>query len=219
MKVYLIAAMTLCGRISPASMGSVEDRRFLEKMRQETGASLLGAGSLRQSDPEMRLAGGILPPHRLRCVVSRSGRLPMDGKKLFLAGPRPLLFTDRLQQGQLAGQLGERAEVVGVSRLADDELALAEILNYLADRGVRSMLLEGGGRLNYSAVAQGVVDELLVTITPKLSGDSQAARLLDGPRPLGLPFVGLSLAGCEQASTGELFLRYQISKGGESGKA
>ena len=217
MKVSLIAAMTLCGRISPASMGSVEDRRFLEQMRAATDASLMGAGTLRQSDPEMRLAGGRLPAERLRCLVSRSGQLPIDGKKLFQSGPRPLLFTDRARHDELATRLAGRAEVIGISRLEGEQLALAEIVADLAGRGVGWLLLEGGGRLNYSAIAQGVVDELLVTLTPRLSGDFQAAGLLDGPRPLGSPFLGLTLTGCEQASSGELFLRYQINKGGECG--
>ncbi|MEW6501250.1 MAG: dihydrofolate reductase family protein, partial [Thermodesulfobacteriota bacterium] len=110
----------------------------------------------------------------------------------------------------LGRRLGERAEVIALPTVGQ-ELSLHQLLAELAARGARSLLIEGGGRLNYAALRQGVVDELLVTVTPKLSGRMGAATLADGPVPLGAPFLDLTLLACEQAESGELFCRYQVN--------
>jgi hypothetical protein len=52
---------------------------------------------------------------------------------------------------------------------------------------------------------------VLVTIAPKLSGHAGVATLVDGPAPLGVPFLDLTLLDCEEAATGELFCRYQVN--------
>ncbi|WP_157861406.1 RibD family protein [Desulfurivibrio alkaliphilus] len=211
MRVSLIAAMTLCGRISPATMGSRQDRRFLEESRQATDASLLGAGTLREGDAEMRGPGGILPENRIRAIISASGRLPLEQRKIFQIGPRPLIFTAAERAKSLADQAGQRAEVIALPA-KDGFLDLAAACRKLARRGVKELLLEGGGTLNFHALRQRIVDELLVTIAPKLSGHRAAISLADGAEPLGDPFLDLQLLSCHPTLNGELFCRYRVNK-------
>ena len=210
MRVSIIVAMTLCGRISPGGMSSVLDRQFLEAQRAATDASLLGAGTLREGDAQMRGPGGSVPPRRLRSVITASGDLPVEERTLFREGPRPLLFTSIAAAPGLRQRLGDRAEVVVLPAIGP-ALSLSHLVVELASRGARSLLVEGGAHLNYHALHQGVVDEVLVTITPKLSGEIGARTLADGPAPLGAPFLDLTLLACEQATTGELFCRYQVN--------
>lgn len=209
MRVLMIAAVTLCGRISPGGMGSPVDRRFLEEQRAATGASLIGAATLREGDAQMRGPGGVLPPQRLRAVITLSGELPVEGRTLFREGPLPLLFTAAAAAPGLIRRVAGRAEVIALPAIGQ-ALSLHRLVDELAARGADSLLIEGGGCLNYAALQQGVVDELLVTITPKLSGHAGVATLVDGPAPLGAPFRNLALLACEQAPTGELFCRYGI---------
>ncbi len=211
MKVILIAAITLCGRISPATMGSQEDRQLLERMRQETDASLLGAGTLRDGDPEMRGPGGVLFADRLRGVVSGSGDFPWQKKQLFCKGPVPLIFTGHELVAELGGRFGDRAEVVGLTA-GPGGLLLAPAFAELARRGARRVLVEGGGRLNHACLSQGVVDELMVTLCPFLSGDRYAASLAEGSVPLGDPFLPCELLAVRQGEQGELYLRYRVKK-------
>ena len=211
MNVAIVAAGTLCGRISPVGMGSVEDRALLERLRDSTCASIIGAETLRVENPEMRGTGGVLSEKRMRVVVSAGGNVPVAGKKLFREGPLPLVFTGKEKVGGLTTSLGGVAEVVGVGS-ASGGLIVAEIIAELARRGAQSVLIEGGGRLNYAALAEGVVDEIYFTVTPFLSGDRQAATLVDGPASLGGPFLPLTLLACKQSATGELFLHYQVAR-------
>jgi len=205
----MVAVMTLCGRISPASIGSPEDRHLLEQLRLETDGSLLGAGSLREADPEMRGPGGVLSPNRLRAIITGSGNVPSQNKKIFCHGPRPLVFTSSAIREALADKLAGMAEVVGVEE-GIHGLSLHDIFNDMARRGAASVLLEGGGILNYAALAQGVVDEISLTITPKLSGDRAASSLISGPAPLGNPFQTLRLLSCERTEYDELICRYRV---------
>lgn len=208
MKVILVAAVTICGRIGPALAGSRLDRRRLEEARDRTQASLLGANTLRTGDPEMRTTEGRLPPDRMRAVISMSGAVPHAEKKLFRHGPKPVVFTSSEKKAALQAELGEAAEVVAVPEGAGG-LSLPAVLDFFEKRQVRSMLIEGGGRLNYSALAQGVVDEILLTIMPVISGDRNAPAFADGPESLGDPFRQFALISCEPVSTGEVFLHYR----------
>ncbi|MBU0965492.1 MAG: RibD family protein [Proteobacteria bacterium] len=208
MKVIMIAATTLCGRISPAPLGSELDRRFLERMRDETDASLMGSGTLRHADPEMRGTGGNLQ-QRLRAFITFSGDIPLQGKKVFASGPAPLVFAALERRQDLMRRLVGRAEVIALPAGLGG-LSLAAAIAELERRGARSVLIEGGASFNYSALQQRVVDELMVTVTPKLSGDAQAASLVDGPAALGSPLLSLELISCLPQPSGEIFVHYQV---------
>ena len=212
MKVTIIAASTICGRIGPGLTGSAVDREVLEKIRAATDASLLGAGTLRQGDPEMRGPGGHLLPQRIRAFITASGDIPVAGRKIFSQGPPPLIFTGETAAAGLRHRLGSLAQVVTLPADAVGGLSLAAALVHLAKLGAASVLIEGGGRLNYACLQQGVVDEILLTLTPKLSGDQEAASFCGGPGPLGEPFLSLALVSCEAAETGEVFLKYRVNK-------
>ncbi|TWI71733.1 2,5-diamino-6-(ribosylamino)-4(3H)-pyrimidinone 5'-phosphate reductase [Desulfobotulus alkaliphilus] len=209
-KTILIAAMTLCGHIGPQSFSSSEDRQHLEYWRDRSDASLMGAATLRDADPEMRGSGGILKENRIRAFISASGNIPFDGRRAFLHGPPPLIFTAEHLAEPLQKRAGSRAEVL----VADTEgtgLNLKQVLDILKKKGVKTLLLEGGGGLNREALKQGIVDELLLTLCPVISG-----------APSAIPFVrsgtlfhetGLwHLAAHRAGKFGEVFLHYKKNK-------
>lgn len=211
MRVILIGAITLCGRISPPVMGSVVDRRLLEKMRQKTAAGLIGAGTLRVEDPEMRGRHGEFPVGWLRAIISGSGDIPIENKKIFRNGPPPLIFTSREAVENLRRRVADRARVIGLPT-GPAGLSIRALCDELSGLGAESLLVEGGARLNYGVLREKVVDEILLTITPNISGDENAGTMVEGPGPLGAPFQSLELVSCESVeTTGEIFLRYRVT--------
>ena len=208
MKVILVGATTICGRISPSGHGSLLDRRRLEEVRDKTQASIMGANTLRMENPEMRGTNGILPPGRIRSIISQSGSIPLEGKKLFNQGPKPVVFTAEEKISAVQGKLTGKAQVIS---LPDGQhgLSLQAAKDFFVARGVESLLIEGGSLLNYSALAQGLVDEILLTIIPFISGKHHSPSFADGPQYLGDPFLGFVLLSSEAVSTGELFLHYR----------
>ncbi len=214
MKVFLVCITTACGRITPGNIGSPKDRRHLEDMRMMTDASLLGAGTLREGDPEMRGTGGIIPKNRIRAVITMSGRIPVEGRRLFQMGPPPVVFTSSDHVPSLGKALGHRARVVSLPE-GTHGLSIGAAISEIGRMGARTVLIEGGARLNYAALSEGVVDEIYLTIAPKLSGEEGAASLADGPRHLGEPFLSIKLLECHTAATGEVFLRYKVGQAGK----
>jgi riboflavin biosynthesis pyrimidine reductase len=210
-KVILVGATTVCGRTSPAGQGSPLDRLRLEKFRDMTQASIMGANTLRAENPEMRGTKDILPPGRIRAIITQSGSVPTKGKKLFAGGPRPVVFTAEEKSQVLQDKMQGRAEVVPLPA-GHHGLSLKAALDYLAAKGVESVMIEGGARLNYSVLAQGLADEILLTVMPFVSGDMKASAFADGPDQLGDPFLELDLLECEPVATGEVFLHYGIRK-------
>ena len=188
--------------------GSRLDRRRLEDARDNSQASLLGANTLRTGDPEMRGIDGRLQPERIRAIISRSGEVPIEGKKLFMHGPKPVVFTSTAKTEVLLKKMGDKARVVALPE-GPHGLSLQAAIDFFSDLGVESLLIEGGGRLNYSALAQGVVDDILLTVLPVVSGDRNAPAFADGPESLGNPFLKFELLSCEPVSTGEVFLHYR----------
>lgn len=81
----------------------------------------------------------------------------------------------------------------------------AALLSTLREEGVRAVMCEGGPRLHASLQAAGLVDELFLTIAPKLSGGEEAPRILEGALP---EIVELELAWLLE-DDGELFARYR----------
>ena len=211
MKVILVGAATICGKISPAGYGSLLDRRRLEEARDKTQASIMGANTLRTENPEMRGTNGSLRPDRIRSVISRSGVIPVEGKKLFMHGPKPVVFTSADNTAVVRKKIKDKARVVALPE-SPKGLSLEAALDFFKENQVESLLIEGGARLNYSALAQGVVDEIFLTIMPFVSGDRNASAFAEGPESLGDPFLEFELISCEPVSTGELFLHYRNKK-------
>ncbi len=211
MRVVLISATTICGRISPAGQGSVLDRRRLESARSDTGASLIGASTLRAEDPEMRCMDGMLPENRVRAVITGFGQIPVNDRKLFNKGPKPIIFTSKKMSDGISRKFAERAKVIPVAS-GPQGLSIAAAIEKLGEMGAESVLIEGGGRLNYAALAEGIVDEIYLTIMPSVSGEKAGTSLADGSKLLGQPFLSLAILSCEPVSSGEIFLHYRIKR-------
>ena len=135
-----------------------------------------------------------------------SGPIGSAADTAMLAGLRTCFDAVMIGAGTMRaeryGEIGQRLIVVesGPQGRAD----LPALLRSLRDEGVRALLCEGGPRLHGSLQAAGLVDELFLTIAPKLSGGI-APRIVEGELPA---VAGLELAWLLEEE-GELFTRYR----------
>jgi riboflavin biosynthesis pyrimidine reductase len=178
---------TIEGRSGP--IGSDVDTEMLVGLRRRFDAVMIGAGTMR-----VERYG---PMKRLVVLVSGRLDLPWDAP-LFTAAGEVLIFTaSEAEPPETAASL----EVVR----HEGAVNLREALRYLRqERGVRALLSEGGPNLHDQMQADGLVDDLFLTIAPKLSG-GEAPRITEGPLP---KIVDLELAWLLEAD-GELFARYR----------
>jgi len=213
MKVYIIAAATVCGRIGPGLISTPSDRRHLEAWRERTDASLKVASTLRDGEPEMRCGNGQLPLRRMRCIITQSGEIPVN-RRLFNSAPAPIVFTSEEHAPLLASRLKTRAEVLPLPAYdCGHGLSLQAAVQALRARGARSLLIEGGGRLNYEALRQKAAHELILTILPQIDGSNNSISLFSGATPLKIHLTPLEI---QHGENQELFLRYKISYGNHS---
>jgi 2,5-diamino-6-(ribosylamino)-4(3H)-pyrimidinone 5'-phosphate reductase len=188
----------------------------LERMyavRRRYDAVAVGTGTVLIDDPTLTShlaggAGGVVGEDgvaggggAVRVTLDRTGRIPreariFDGTARTLVGvvastPRPYL--------DFLAARGVEAVPCG-----EDRIDLAAFAAALANRGLRKVVVEGGGRLNRELLRLGLVDRIHLTLLPAAL-DSRAANLFDGP---GGP-VRLQLLACDRLGD-YLFLEYRV---------
>ncbi|MCY3825465.1 MAG: dihydrofolate reductase family protein [Nitrospinae bacterium] len=214
--VYANLAMTLDGKIASYdredfSLGSGADRLEMDRLRAGADVVIWGGETLRtarhparvreESLVRERVENG-LPPHPANAVITKSGDFP---KKL------PWFASDEVERFVFTAPEGARrikeTHTGGAQVLVLDEAdSLAgQVLAHLGERGMRNVLLEGGGSLIWEFARH--IDEFHVTLTPWLAGGSEAPTLMDGPGFRSGEFLGLDLVEVRREGD-ELFLRY-----------
>ncbi len=209
-RLALNFASTLDGRASidgrSGAIGSDTDTAMLAGLRQHFDAVMIGAGTMRaerygrlatgEESRERRQRAG-LHPDPLMVIVSGRLDLPWDAP-LFTDGGRVLIFTaSEAEPPATATPL----EIVRHEGFVD----VAEALRLLREEhGIRALLCEGGPGLHGELEGGGLVDELFLTIAPKLVG-GEAPRILEGELPV---VADLELAWLLEHD-GELFARYR----------
>ena len=187
------------------------DRELFHRLREHVDAVLAGTGTLRTErygrvvrDPERRgrRAASGLNPEPLACIMSRSGEVPTDIPLFADPGSRVVVFTPiPLDTSGLAAQ----ADVV---RLDPGELTLTTMMRRLrSDYDVRSLLCEGGPTMFGALLHEGLVDELFLSLAPKLTGGGTAPAITSGAELTELRLMSLVWV-LEHDSA--LYLRYAL---------
>jgi 2,5-diamino-6-(ribosylamino)-4(3H)-pyrimidinone 5'-phosphate reductase len=168
--VMVMSASTVDGRIA-SSIGYSRlscpfDLRRLHEVRASVDAVMVGAGTVITDDPSLlpRYAQGKRP---IRVIVDGSLRIPTTARVITDAeAPTIVATTERAPEDKLR-YLASR---VHVWVLGKDRVDLRELLTRLHGIGVRRLLVEGGGRLNWEMIRDDLVDEVRLTITPYIFG-------------------------------------------------
>jgi riboflavin biosynthesis pyrimidine reductase len=172
-------------------LGGAGDKAVFMALRAVADVIVAGASTVREeqyraptpSDEVMadRVARGQAPRPRI-AVVTRSLNLDLD-LPLFDGRHRPFIITTESAAPERLEPLAEVAEVIQAGEASVD---LAAALGQLAERQTTTVLCEGGPSLNGQFVADGLVDEWNLTISPTLlAGDARRAAV--GPLSSGPP--------------------------------
>lgn len=211
--VLTVDGQATVGTTGVAGIGSDIDRRLMHELRVAADGLLHGAETVRRDSfpPAVRahlvparLARG-LSAQPLGAVITRSGNL--DPANRYFAGRPPVVFTTQAMQPDLARRLHGRAEVLAAGeRDADLPVALAMLRK---DFAIGLLLCEGGSTLAYQLLSSGCLDEIFLTIAPKVGSDRAALRLFEGAAFAADSLPRLEL--CHVLShESELFLRYRV---------
>jgi 2,5-diamino-6-(ribosylamino)-4(3H)-pyrimidinone 5'-phosphate reductase len=213
--VLINVAATLDGKIDTvarrgAAISSDGDRQRVDALRASVDAVMVGGRTLLEDDPRLTVKSAELRGARAARgdaanpikvgILSRSGQLKKDSRFLNVGPARIIVFCPTSAQIDCLDQ----AEIFP---LGDPRVDLVGAMAKLAQLGVKKVLVEGGGTLNFELLRLGLVDEVQVFVAPKIFGGAAAPTLADGIGGLAL---GLSLTSVEAVADGGVLLRYKV---------
>jgi riboflavin-specific deaminase-like protein len=185
------------------------DRQLFHQLRTQVDAVMFGAGTARTERYGRIAKSDELRQKRVNEGLAREPLAIVASARLDLPADLPLLQEP---EQEVVIATGSDAELRGTTarieyfRTGDDlPLLMARLRD---ERGVRSILCEGGPTLNFHLLAAGLVDELFLTLNPKLSGGAAALTIVAGRdlvEPTELVLVSVAEGG------GDLFTRWRVA--------
>jgi len=194
--VLLSCAMSIDGFIDNTTderllLSNDADFDRVDHVRAESDAIMIGAVTLRRDNPRLlvnsperraeREARG-LPPYPLKVTLTANGDLD-PGLKFWHHGGGKLVYAPDPAAGKVRDRLGDLAEVASTGEALD----FATMLDDLGGRGIRRLMVEGGGNVHAQFLAAGLADEIQLKVAPFFIGDPGAPRFVnpavfpDGP--------------------------------------
>jgi 2,5-diamino-6-(ribosylamino)-4(3H)-pyrimidinone 5'-phosphate reductase len=221
--VIINGAMTVDGKIATSNgdsrISSKEDLIRVHKLRASVDAIVVGISTILADDPRLtvRLVKGKNPT---RVIVDSRGRIPLDSQIMYGASKIKTIVavTDQAPEEKVTKLRDMGAHVLVISEGKKGQSAavprgvnLKLLFRKLESMGLKTTLVEGGGELNWSLLQLGLVDQLTVTIAPKIAGGRLATTLVEGD---GFDEISqcirLQLKKIERKKTGEVVLCYQL---------
>ena len=215
--IIINSAMSADGKISSVERRQVrisgrEDLARVDRLRAESDAVMVGVGTVLADDPGLRVKSIHLVQERtrkgwqqqpLRVVADSSARTPPGARVL---GEGCLVAVSACAPAERLARLKQECEII---RCGQQRVDLRELTGALYERGVRRLMVEGGGSLNWSLLQAGLVDEIYVYIGALLLGGKDAPTLVDGSGFRG-DYPRLKLISSEPMDEGVL-LRWQVA--------
>jgi 2,5-diamino-6-(ribosylamino)-4(3H)-pyrimidinone 5'-phosphate reductase len=219
---FINVAMTADGKIDTAerkgaAISSKGDKARVDQLRADADAILVGGKTLLEELPKLTVKSEALregrirqgrSPNPIKVGVVTVADIPLDSDFVKVGGTRVVIFTT----SQTSNEQIECLRAHNVEVFVEDapRVDLSKMMLTLYSIGVKRLMVEGGGTMNFELMRLGLVDELMIYIAPMIFGGSNAPTLADGigvPRDLA---IEMNLLDVLQWEDGGIVLRYKI---------
>jgi diaminohydroxyphosphoribosylaminopyrimidine deaminase/5-amino-6-(5-phosphoribosylamino)uracil reductase len=196
--VIMKSAMTLDGKIASCSgdsrwVSGENSRRYVHVIRDRVSAIMAGVNTVIQDNPSLttRLAYG-MGRDPVRIIVDSTGRTPLESKVIQSDSKAKVIVaaTDRILPDR-EQQLAEHGVQILKTESKNGKVDLNALMQELYKQEIDSVLLEGGGTLNFAAIEAGIVNKVMMFVAPKIIGGSSAVTPVEGA---GIQFMRDALA-------------------------
>ena len=183
--VIMKGAMTLDGKIATYTgdskwITSEKSRQYVHRLRDRVAGVMVGINTVLKDDPmlDVRLVEQE-GKESIKIVVDSKGRLPLDSNlvknikkedEVILATTSSICEDEYIKRGIRVIKLDGR----------DGRVDLVGLMDKLYEINIDSILLEGGGTLNASALKSGIVDRVVAFVSPKIVGGESAKTFVEG---------------------------------------
>jgi diaminohydroxyphosphoribosylaminopyrimidine deaminase/5-amino-6-(5-phosphoribosylamino)uracil reductase len=182
--VILKSGMSLDGKIATYSgeskwITSKESREDAQNLRNRLNSIMVGVNTVIADDPELTCR--INNDKKLiRIVVDTNLRIPLDSKVINNKDKLTIVATTLNSNENKKKALRDLGiKVIEVSE-KNNKVNLKDLLSKLGQEGLDSVLIEGGGTLNFSALEENIVDKVIFYIAPKILGGENSKSCIAG---------------------------------------
>ena len=211
-KITLSAAITLDGKIGQKNkhivLSSKADKIRVHKLRSKSDAILVGKNTVEQDDPllTVRYAKGKNP---IRIILDSHGTIKNNSKiiKTCKRVPTIIVTSEIISKPNLNRLQKLPLDVIICGK---NQVNLTKLLPVLSKKGIKTVLLEGGGTLNRSFLKKNLIDEMIIALTPYVLGSKNTVSLFEG---LSFPSLKIKFPlklKNVQKNGNEIILNYKI---------
>ena len=220
--VFINIATSADGKIDTferkgSAISSKRDKERVDQLRADADAVLVGGKTLLGELPkltvksealrETRVKRGVTP-NPIKVGVVTSADIPLDSDFIKAGPARAVIFTtSRTSISQL-----ETLRANGVEVFVDDapRVNLGKMMETLGELGVKRLMVEGGGTINFELLRLGLVDELMIYIAPMIFGGENAPTLASGFGLVRNEAIAMKLKNVETHEDGGVLLTYKL---------
>ncbi len=191
MHVAVNAAVSVDGKLASRereqlAISGPADFDRVDQLRGNVDAIMVGVGTVLADDPSLTVdksgsehdsQAGSNPDQLIRVIADSQARTPPDARVLDDAAPTVVLVSEAVPTEHVDALQAAGADII---EAGGNRVDLAAAFETLEERGVASLLVEGGGELIFSLFEADLVDELSVFVGSLLIGGRDAPTLADG---------------------------------------
>lgn len=181
-KIILSAAISIDGKIATrtgdSKLSSKKDLTRLHKLRSQVDAIIIGKNTVNKDDPllTVRYSKGKNP---IRIILDSCGTISNKSKILQTSNKVKtiIVVTKKITKKNLQKLKKFSVEIIIVG---ENQVNIKSLIKILSKRKIKTILLEGGGTINWEFIKNNLVDEFFITITPFILGGKDAITLVQG---------------------------------------
>jgi len=217
MQIIVNSAMTVDGKIATqqgdSAISSKDDLIRVHKLRRSVDGIIVGISTVLADNPRLTIRLGRKRPkekHLTRIIIDSMGRIPIDSHILCTATKiKTIVVVTKLAHLNVIQNIKKTGAIVIVA--GTHTVDLKKVLWTVQRMGIKKILVEGGGEIIWSFLRLGIVNELIVTIAPRIVGGRQATTLVEGEGYSRVSQgIKLQLKKVRMQNRGELVLYYKL---------
>ena len=180
--VIFSAAITLDGKLATrtgdSKLSSKKDKIRVHKLRSKVDAILIGKNTAKLDDPLLS-AHDARKKNPIRIILDSNATIRTNSKILETCSKIPTIIAVSKKAQKKNLQKLEKFPVQ-VIVCGNHTINIKKLLGTLKKKGIKNILVEGGGITNWAFVKENLIDEAIITVTPYLVGGITATTLVDG---------------------------------------
>ncbi len=196
--IHVNCAMSADGKIAGSDrkqvrISSPEDKERVKRLRRQYDSILVGVGTVLADNPHLTIKGADFDENPVRIVIDPHGRTPQDADVVDDRARTVIVTLDSCD-----------VTWPGVGIIRCESIVLSDVMKHLAQCGIESVLVEGGGETIASFFRERIVDRYTVFVGSMLIGGRTSPTPVDGDGWIADGGIRLEFKGSEVLGDGVL---------------